>query len=108
MRLRVHTSEIPNEIAEFHFAFSLDALVVQVGVEHDYGEGEEENGIELTKLFHHFDVAFAVAIRKRLSNHPVYKINDKTSSEFHAIHLASTNSKKTQTDHLITSSTLDM
>ena len=60
------TSEVFDEIGRFHLSLRLDALVVEVGVEHDDGEGEQEDAVERAELRHFRRVALAEARRERL------------------------------------------
>ncbi len=61
-----HTSEVADEVRQLHLALLFDGGVVQVRVEHDDGEGEQEDGVGGAEQLHLVWVARAVAQRERL------------------------------------------
>jgi hypothetical protein len=41
----IHTSQIANEVVEFHLALRFDAYIVKVSVEHNDGERQQKHGV---------------------------------------------------------------
>lgn len=60
------TSEVLDEVCQLHLPLGLDALVVEVCVEHDDGEGEQEDAVQAAQTLHLVGVTQAVARRERL------------------------------------------
>lgn len=56
------TSQVPDKVLQHHLAVGLDVGAVHVGVEQDDGEGQDEDGVRVVELLHHFGVAHAVAL----------------------------------------------
>lgn len=44
------TSQVLNEVIQFHLAFSLDAGAVHVGIEEDDGKSKDEDGVGVPEL----------------------------------------------------------
>jgi len=57
-----------HKLGEFHSPLRFDALVVEVGVKEDRGEGKEEHGVWSTEYPHHFRVTTHVLTGKRLED----------------------------------------
>ena len=48
----IDAAQVADEVFGLHLALGLDALVVQVSVEHDNGEGQQEDGVGTAELLH--------------------------------------------------------
>ena len=60
------TPEVLDEVLQLHLPLGLDGGVVQVGVEHDDGEGQQEHRVGRLEVLHLVRVALTVAVRERL------------------------------------------
>lgn len=56
------TSKVSDEVLQRHLPVRLDVGAIHVGVEEDDGEGEDEDGVGVVELLHHFGIAHAVAL----------------------------------------------
>ena len=60
------TSEVFDEVVEFHLPLRFDAGVVEVCVEHDDGEGQQEYCVRAVELLDLVRVTAAVSVREPL------------------------------------------
>ena len=60
------TPQVLYEVGQFHLAFWLYAVVVQVSVEHDDSKGKQEHRVCALKGLHLLRVVVDVTLRKRL------------------------------------------
>ena len=79
------TPEVLDEVLQLHLALWLDGGVVQVGVEHDDGEGQQEHRVRRLEVLHLVRVALAVPLRERL-----HQVKDNVSFVFVFLKLGET------------------